>query len=114
MFDDVANIAMEATQGVQSLSKSQKVEQIHLYNLNGVYVPASLILNYMHQAMGNIAMEIETGMAAKAQIQISSEIKPPSKRNAYTVNPKISAIKVQITFLAGFITLINSLFNAMG
>lgn len=66
MFDDIANMTTEAVQEVQSLSTFQRVEQIHLYNLNGVYVPASLILSSMYHAMQDIATELEADMAAKA------------------------------------------------
>ena len=113
MFDDVANMTTEAVQEVQSLSSSQRVEQIHLYNLNGVYVPASLILSSMHRVMQDIAVEIEADMVAKAQILIDSSIQRPNKKNDYKPDSKISNIQVRITFLAGFMALIESLFSAI-
>lgn len=112
MFDDVANMTTEAVQEVQSLSSSQRVEQIHLYNLNGIYVPASLILSSMYHTMNDIATEIEADMVARAQILISSDVKRPSKKNPIPT-PNISNIQVRITFLAGFISLIESLFSAI-
>lgn len=115
MFDDISNITMEAATKTQSLSNSKSVEQIHLYNLNGVYVPASLLLSSMHQLLTGIATDIEAGMVAKASIIFQSKIKNEKatsfKQRLADQKGRISEILVRITFLAGFMQLIDSLFN---
>jgi len=50
MFDDVRNIAIEAARKVNS-EQSKTLKNIHLYNLNGIYVPASMILTYTYQSL---------------------------------------------------------------
>jgi hypothetical protein len=51
MFDDLANMAKEAVSMINAFSPSGKIMQIHLYNLNGIYVPASMILSYISDAV---------------------------------------------------------------
>ena len=111
MFDDVANMTTEATKELSSLSSSQRVKQIHVYNLNGTYVPASLALSAMYDIMKDVATELEAGMAAQASIIGLSNSPKPSTKNQYNPPVSISNIQVRITFLAGFIQLINSLFG---
>ena len=48
MFDDVKNMALEAAKIAQ---ENTHIHQIHLYNLNGIYVPASMILSYVSDAV---------------------------------------------------------------
>lgn len=50
MFDDVRNIAIEAARKISS-EQSEALKNIHLYNLNGIYVPASMILTYTYQSL---------------------------------------------------------------
>lgn len=73
MFDDVYNIAQEAENSIKNSQTSPGiVKQIHLYNLNGTYVPASMILTYTYTTMKQIAGAIEQGYAAKTQISVSN------------------------------------------
>lgn len=110
MFDDVQNMASEAVQQLQSLSETGQVEQLHLYNLNGVYVPASMILEYTYQGMLDISQQISDNYAAQAHIILSNS----NNHHSYPERAKdANRTKVNITFLAGFTTLINNLFNAI-
>ena len=120
MFDDVVNIAREAVNQIQY----DKANVIHLYLLNGVYVPASTILTYVY----NSCMEAMSVISAKeaASITISTGnadgiIKnwlqtrtPPLKNGNFeawkTVGQATSSeIKMHIVFFAGFIKFISQL-----
>ena len=68
MFDDLQNMATEAQ---QALSNKGIVKQIHLYNLNGIYVPASMILSFTYNLMSQAQATIEEGYAASATISTS-------------------------------------------
>lgn len=68
MFDDLQNMATEAQ---QALSNKGVVKQIHLYNLNGIYVPASMILSFTYNLMSQAQTTIEEGYAASAAISTS-------------------------------------------
>lgn len=74
MFDDVHNIALEAAQVAQ---KNTHIKQIHLYNLNGIYVPASMLLSYVSDAVSAASQYVESGIAARASIHV------PSSNEAY-------------------------------
>lgn len=109
MFDDVQNMAMEAVQKVQSLTENKQAIQIHLYNLNGLYIPASMILSHVREELGKIRDAVDTNLGAQAHISFSAESGPN-----YSLPKRIEAAKktkVNITFLGGFTNLINNLFN---
>lgn len=122
MFDDIKNIALEAS-GTLSY---ENVKNIHLYNLNGIYVPASMILSYTAQACQDAFSEMASGYAAQATISTSGASAAINKWNDTagdwnpTTNPfeaqwpiigeqVANGTKVRIAFLASFIQLINDL-----
>lgn len=110
MFDDVGNMAQEAVNQVQSLSNNGQVEQLHLYNLNGLYVPSSMLLEYTYQGMQELSRMVESNYAAQAKIQISS--KGANTHLSYTQRAQAAkSTKVQIIFLTGFTNIINRLFG---
>lgn len=110
MFDDVGNMAQEAVNQVQSLSNNGQVEQLHLYNLNGLYVPSSMLLEYTYQGMQELSRMVESNYAAQAEIQISS--KGANTHLSYTQRAQAAkSTKVQIIFLTGFTNIINRLFG---
>lgn len=53
MFDDVIAMAKEAVSQINNSNNviGGKIRQIHLYNLNGLYVPASMILTYLSDSL---------------------------------------------------------------
>ena len=75
MFDDLANMAQEAIAALVPQNSSGKITQIHLYNLNGIYVPASMILTYISEAVNNTTTMIDSGYAAKATITVPTSNK---------------------------------------
>lgn len=73
MFDDLANMSQEAVNEInKSASSAGQIIQIHLYNLNGVYVPASMMLTYISDVINGASKAIGGGVAAKATIQAPS------------------------------------------
>lgn len=120
MFDDVKNIALEAANTLQY----ENVTNIHLYNLNGIYVPASLLLTYTHKAILDSTNELLAGRAANAHISTSGAEKviddwlqanSPYKGTNFkgewgpVADKVLSGTKVRITFFASFINFINNL-----
>lgn len=121
MFDDITNMAIEATNAVKGASGSgSHITQIHLYNLNGIYVPASMLLTQLSNVVTEAGTMIGSGIAAKASIHI------PKKNETYEaylhgerhLTPRLwrdvadeaaENTKVSITFLSSFLSLINSL-----
>lgn len=75
MFDDLANMAKEATGQLDKTNSN--IVQIHLYNLNGLYVPASMMLSYIADVTEKATTIINDGSAAKATISV------PSSNKAY-------------------------------
>lgn len=72
MFDDIANMAQEAVTMINAFSSGGHITQIHLYNLNGMYVPASMMLSYLADAVNETTAAITTNAAAKATITTKS------------------------------------------
>lgn len=107
MFDDVQNMALEATSEVSSID-NKHVLQIHLYNLNGLYIPASMILLHIRDELNNIADLATSNLGAQAHISINSDASP---NKDYVIRAAAAKkTKVNITFLGGFTNLINNLF----
>ena len=53
MFDDVIAMAKEAVSQINNSNNviGGKIRQVHLYDLNGLYVPASMILTYLSDSL---------------------------------------------------------------
>ena len=125
MFDDVVNMAKAA---VSSVEANTSTHQVHLYLLNGIYVPASMILSYVANAIEPAAKLAEDDYAARAEIYYSeadSSIgawKPKTDNKGRTIyltradwekmgNEVASGVKINITFLNSFLSFVNKLSN---
>lgn len=65
MFDDVIAMAREAVITLQNQSTNVvggKIKQVHLYNLNGIYVPASMFLTYLSDSLNKNNQQAITDM----------------------------------------------------
>lgn len=118
MFDDLANMAQEAIAQVNTTSGG--VKQIHLYNLNGIYVPASMMLTYISDSVQKASEFANNGLAAQATISAPSVSKEYNlwKDSGHHLSPDVwqrvaaeaaANTKVSITFLAAFKAFINKL-----
>lgn len=115
MFDDVVNMTKEATQELPESS----IKQVHLYNLNGVYVPASMVLSYVSDALQLGAQEAT--YAATASINSSGATKAINDwENPEHLRPEhwqkmgaavASGTKVKIAFMSAFLSFIEKLSN---
>lgn len=125
MFDDLTNMAQGAIASLVPYNQSNTITQIHLYNLNGVYVPASMVLSYISDAVNNTSALINSGYAAKATIKVPSNNQTYSNylsardtAETWVLTPEIWKevaaennlnTKVSITFLSAFTTFIEKL-----
>lgn len=126
MFDDVINIAKDIVYGID---KEQQVFSLHVYKLNRIYVPASLILSYISDGVLRAEQEALQGMGATATIHYSEatkiindwvhtkeEYQEKGALDYYHVSQwrevasKVaSSTKVEITFMAAFLRFIEQL-----
>lgn len=128
MFDDVVNMAKEA----RNVLPQTTVKQVHLYNLNGVYVPASMVLSYVYDATSLAISQFDDSYGAKATISyngadsvITNWLNGTNRgknkdesSNYYTAGEwsrvgaaVASSTKVTISFMAAFLNFINQLSN---
>lgn len=120
MFDDIANMAKEAIGAIPESS----VKQVHLYNLNGVYVPASMILSYVSDALQLGASEASYAATVSINSNAASgaindwTIKWSETNNHPILGPNewnemgsavASGTQVRIAFMGAFIHFINML-----
>lgn len=112
MFDDVQNIAQEAMNMIQG-AKDGTVKQIHLYNLNGVYVPASMLLSFTYAGMKELSNTIFRGYAARAAIStakadsaisdyLTTRPTPLKAQWPVVAESVASGTTIRINFLASF------------
>ena len=88
MFDDIQNMAYRAVEALTNQNQtSGQIIPIHLYKLNDIFVPASMILTYTYESMMQAYELAATGYAAKAEIhtgKIDEEIKKFLEEHEYT------------------------------
>ena len=117
MFDDIKNMAMDAA----SMLKNEPVQQVHVYILNDIYVPSSVILTNIYKQMNEAFQTIDIGTAAKAHITtggidsaISAYNPHTYKRSQWGDYAEIARTSTLVTiyFLASFIDFINKIFGA--
>ena len=119
MFDDIKLMADDAVKQMQNQPMGT-VKQIHLYNLNGVYVPASMLLTFIYESMKHLTDMTMQGYAARATINTSAAdsvisgylaTRPvPIKPQWQAVASGVAAgVKIRINILGAFTTLIQNL-----
>lgn len=119
MFDDAVVMAQNAQ--LSMMADNSQVKSVHLYNINGVYVPASYVLQSLYQALTEASSMIESGIqvsindvgdAAKSIESESTSIYP--KRWKEVSKMAQNETKVNITFLSAFLQLIEQINNTYG
>lgn len=113
MFDDFSIVAKEMSEEMIF----SNVENIHLYNLNGVYFPASYFLQATYNAMISIKdklITIQTGdnMGFKATITTPSvSYTPPMSEEKWeNVKGQAEGAKIDLAFAANFLSFVSQLF----
>ena len=124
MFDDIQNMAQEAAQNATAKITYKYIDQVHLYLINEIYVPGSLLLSLIYDALkiatdhiqaNQIAtISISTGKADALITKYVTEHPYGSKTynisHWYEQNEKIAAaLKASLTFLKSFIQLLNTM-----
>jgi hypothetical protein len=123
MFDDLQNMALEAT---GKLTQG-RIKQVHLYNVNGIYLPSSYILTKIYESLVASVGYIDSGKAAKVSISTggADEVIAQYLQKKYwdgnnyvarypeiwedTANKVIKGIDINITFLISFIDFLKDL-----
>lgn len=110
MFDDFSVIAKEVTEDLHF----SNVSAIHLYNLNGVYVPASYFLNATYNVMQQVGDALQNGDAFQATIKAPSVSYSRSMGGTMesrweTIKEQGSKSTVTLAFGANFLSLISQL-----
>ena len=113
MFDDFSIVAKETSEEMIF----SNIENIHLYNLNGIYFPASYFLQATYNAMISIKdklVTIQTGdnMGFKATITTPgvSYTPPMSEEKWENVKGQAEGAKIDLAFAANFLSFVSQLF----
>lgn len=128
MFGDAYNIAEEAVMKINESQSGSAAYNIHLYDLNGFFVPASMILSFTYRAMKDANKKLQNDFGAKVEISTSGATKViqrwiDKRKDAREAGiPYYSAgewgrvgeevannTKVRIAFFSAFAEFINSL-----
>lgn len=129
MFDDIQNIALDAARQAQTqVLDHGEALNIHLYLLNDIYVPGSLLLTSIANAMQEGYKQITSENNARAVIDVSAAdqiigqylSQRADGSRPYRIkdwreigNSMAGAIKVKILFLKSFLDFMGSLDNYM-
>lgn len=124
LFDDLQTTGQEIAENALNQITHNNVHNIHLYLLQDLYVPSSMILTFIAESLKEGYTKISSSYGAKAKIDtsqadavISNYLQARSNGQPYGYKadwPKIgdsvaSQTKVEITFLTSFITFIADL-----
>lgn len=114
MFDDLMLMAKDVEKDISGIHSTTK--QVHLYSLNGVYVPASMIMQATYNQLMQVTPELND-MSARATIHVPSGfVTTGSPNNYYSLWTQNSAnalqnTRIEITLFASFIQFIQGIFN---
>lgn len=100
MFGDIYNMAIEAAQFAQNQLVSNDIHVIHLYNINGHFVPSSIVLKNIYNNFKKNLNTIDMSLAAKATVLPYS---PKVTRKSYdwdkVSDTVLSNTKIKLHFL---------------
>lgn len=120
MFDDISIMAQDGiNQALINIPSNPGLYQLHVYNLNGVYLPISIILNeiisQVESIINNLSIDASKTAAAKIEQTIGSYKSPVTPDTwSEVASATINSTKIQIYFLSGFTDYISSLASAFG
>ena len=119
LFDDGVTIAKETVTKAQT--SFQPVNVLHLFNLNGFYVPSSYLLRELHTRLTNAVNNLPANKIVKAKIEpgainfqdeldyLSINYVFQAERWRAIRNIQINAMSIKIYFLRNFIDILNEL-----
>ena len=119
MFDDVKEIADLSLQSIQQNVNTNAINQLHIYNIGGIYYPISIILNNLVTQMDDIVQNLSINADKTAVATISGPVPVAPDNTTLSswqdlANSTIQDTKIQIHFLAGFMQYITNLSNNFG
>lgn len=126
MFSDLTNMAAEIGQMAANAvtGNNNDATHVHLYNLNGTYVPGSMLLTYMHKILTELGTHMDISQFATTHISTSGadkaikeyEDERASGKRKYKPDDweemaeKVQqGTKVKITFMGTFLNLIDQI-----
>jgi hypothetical protein len=74
MFDDIAEISSTAINNIVLPQNSTFINQLHLYNINGVYFPLSIILNNLISQITEVTMNLSLDASRTAVATIEQKL----------------------------------------
>lgn len=115
MFNDASIFAQDVHNWIEGqISLNASVQDLHLYYLNGVYVPSSYILQETYNRMAKISV-VEDSKYKGVKAVFSTYDKEPIRGNwEATSQAAISATKLErMHFLAGFLDLLEQIAESL-
>ena len=113
MFND-AELMFEDTANWMSNIAISGVNDIHLYELNGVTFPSSYLLENTHQALVNISADLAQSNQKGVKAKLTTYNKGPINHDwEETSQTATSKTRLEIRFLAGFLDILNQISAAM-
>lgn len=116
MFNDAYIMVEDAKKYIENKYDSD-VSDLHLYELNGVFIPTSYLLQKTWESMNGILNDIQSAAARKQGTRAvlhTYDGKPQRGNWDQTANVATEQTKLEMKFLAGFLDLLNALEREMG
>ena len=120
MFDDIRSLAESGIRQITSKIEMSTVDCIHVYNIDGVFIPVSVILNNLIAQMDNVISDISsldsTGTAIAVIHGPTPEVPEGNVGDPWEqlANNTIQKTTIQIHFLRGFTEYIQQIFTKLG
>lgn len=123
LFDNQIGLVREAVSNIQP--SGTHVQQLHLFSLNDGFYPLSFLLKTTKAYLQNIYQEISSELASESygvRVTLSGFVPHPAPFHPITnpmtpeswnevYNDGLKDTQLEITFLAGFLDLLNAMFN---
>lgn len=115
MFNDAALMFEDTQKWIESQDKAiSGVNDIHLYELNGVTIPSSYLLENTYQALIKVSADLQQNNRFGVQARLSTYDKGPIYGDREEVfKTVLSETKLKIHFLAGFLDILDSISGAI-
>ena len=119
LFDDGLTIAQETVANAQA--SYQPLNVLHLFNVNGFYVPSSYLLRELHTRLTTVADDMNSNKIIRVNIatggvDFKNELNYLSSKGIFNNerweairNIQINAMSVRIHFLHNFMDILNEL-----
>ena len=115
MFNDAALMIEEANEAAVKMSDQNTPGDLHIYQLNGVYVPCSYLLqktyDELKKTIGQTSSQITSGRGTRAILHTYNGQPKSTWEETYTEAEK--ATKLEMKFLGGFFDLLGEISGAM-